>query len=85
MLAALVLVSVVARFRHYRLWEILMLLGLAGARVSRAEAAASSDALVWCGLDYSMVKMIGAGDFREPDRIFPGILAEWNALFMKER
>lgn len=62
----------------------MMLLGLAGARVSRAEDAASSDALVWCGLDYSMVKMIGTADFRQPDRIFPGLLADWNALFIKE-
>jgi len=66
-----------------RILIAMMLLSLAGA-VSRAEDTASSDALVWCGLDYSMVKMIGTGDFREPDKIFPGMLAEWNALFMKE-
>ena len=62
----------------------MMPLGLATARVSRAEDAASTDALVWCGLDYSMVKMIGTADFRQPDRIFPSMLADWNGLFMKE-
>ena len=40
--------------------------------------------LVWCGLDYSKVKMIGTSDFRQPDQIFPGMLNAWNSLFMKE-
>ena len=44
----------------------------------------SSDTLVWCGLDYSMVKMIGTADFRRPDQIFPGMLEAWNGLFMQE-
>lgn len=44
----------------------------------------NSPALVWCGLDYSMVKMIGTQDFRQPERIFPTMLDEWNNLFMKE-
>ncbi|MGZ4964270.1 MAG: hypothetical protein ACXWC8_17070, partial [Limisphaerales bacterium] len=62
----------------------LMLLGLADAKISRAGDATSPDGLVWCGLDYSMVKMIGTADFRQPDKIFPDMLAQWNALFMKE-
>lgn len=49
-----------------------------------AEAAGSASPLVWCGLDYSKVKMIGAMDFRQPDQIFPGALIGWNALFMNE-
>jgi len=40
--------------------------------------------LVWCGLDYSKVRMIGTADFRQPDRIFPDMLVAWNGLFMKE-
>ena len=28
--------------------------------------------------------MIGTLDFREPDQIFPGMLAKWNGLFMTE-
>ncbi|HEY2330161.1 MAG TPA: hypothetical protein VGI63_10165 [Verrucomicrobiae bacterium] len=47
-------------------------------------AADSTNSLVWCGLDYSMAKMIGAGDFRKPTSIFPGMLHAWNGLFMKE-
>jgi hypothetical protein len=46
--------------------------------------AASSGPLIWCGLDYSKVKMIGTTDFRQPEQIFPRALAEWNGLFMKE-
>jgi len=67
-----------------RILIAIMLFGLVDARISRAEDTASPDTLVWCGLDYSMVKMIGTADFRQPDKIFPGMLAEWNALFMKE-
>src|ERR1051325_288566 len=40
--------------------------------------------LVWCGLDYSKVKMLGTGDFRQPDQIFPGMMVQWNSLFNKE-
>jgi hypothetical protein len=57
-------------------------LGIAGA--VRAQEAASANTLVWCGLDYSMVKMIGTQDFRQPTAIFPGMLEAWNGLFMKE-
>ena len=49
-----------------------------------AKETASNNVLVWCGLDYSKVKMIGTLDFRQPDQIFPGALSEWNGLFMKE-
>src|SRR4051794_15982156 len=52
--------------------------------VTRAAEAGSPDTLVWCGLDYSKVRMIGTLDFRAPDKIFPSMLAEWNSLFMKE-
>ena len=50
----------------------------------QAEVAAEAKTLVWCGLDYSQVKMIGTMDFRQPNQIFPGTLLEWNGLFMKE-
>lgn len=40
--------------------------------------------IVWCGVDYSKVKMIGTGDFRQPDRIFPAQLLDWNQMFMEE-
>jgi hypothetical protein len=35
-------------------------------------------------LDYAKVKMIGTGDFRKPDEIFPQGLNNWNGLFLKE-
>ena len=62
----------------------ILLLSLAGAGVARSQQAASADTLVWCGLDYSKVKMIGTMDFRKPGEIFPTRLADWNSLFMKE-
>jgi hypothetical protein len=66
-----------------RLLMTVMLLSLASLAVSRAEDV-SSRTLVWCGLDYSKVKMIGTEDFRRPDQIFPNMLSSWNGLFMKE-
>jgi len=49
-----------------------------------AEPASSDQMLVWCGLDYSKVRMIGTADFRQPEYIFPDMLLAWNGLFMKE-
>ena len=62
----------------------MVLLSLAGAAVTPAAQESSADGLLWCGLDYSMVKMIGTGDFRQPDEIFPNMLEAWNGLFIKE-
>jgi len=45
----------------------------------------TSDKIVWAGLDYSMARMIGPGDFRNPEAIFPGMLEAWNSLFLQER
>ena len=60
----------------------LSILALAGS--VRAQETGTADTLVWCGLDYSMVKMIGTADFKQPDQIFPAAFESWNALFMKE-
>jgi hypothetical protein len=60
------------------------LLSLMAAGVSRAQDDATPDTLVWCGLDYSKVKMIGTADFLHPEQIFPGMLVAWNGLFMTE-
>jgi hypothetical protein len=67
-----------------RILAALMMLNLTGAAVTRAADAAGANTLVWCGLDYSLVKMIGTADFHQPGEIFPGMLEEWNSLFMKE-
>lgn len=40
--------------------------------------------VVWTGIDYGAVRMVGTTDFNEPDQIFPGYLAKWNGLFMTE-
>jgi hypothetical protein len=55
-----------------------------GASSIHAAEAPSADDLVWCGLDYSKVKMIGTLDFQRPEQIFPGMLTAWNGLFMAE-
>jgi hypothetical protein len=62
----------------------MLLLNVAGVTFVRAAETASPNTLVWCGLDYSKVKMIGTLDFRNPDQIFPGMLTAWNGLFMTE-
>ncbi len=62
--------------------SLLLLLALGG--LTRAAENSLPHPLVWCGLDYSKVKMIGTLDFRKPDQIFPGALQEWNGLFMAE-
>jgi hypothetical protein len=62
----------------------LAMLALAASAPIRAQESAGPDTLVWCGLDYSMVKMIGNTDFAQPQQIFPGMLVAWNGLFMKE-
>jgi len=64
---------------------------LAACLVARAETpsaknpVASADKVIWAGLDYSRVRMIGPGDFRDPEAIFPDMLDNWNALFLRER
>ena len=45
----------------------------------------ASDKMVWAGLDYSMVRMIGPGEFHNSESIFPGMLQAWNDLFLQER
>lgn len=47
--------------------------------------ALNSPTVVWAGLDFTMVRMIGAGAFNNPDAIFPGMLESWNNLFLRER
>jgi len=60
----------------------LAVFGLAATGLHAQES--NPNMLVWCGLDYSKVKMIGTTDFAQPSQIFPGMLVAWNGLFMKE-
>lgn len=48
-------------------------------------SAAREGALVWTGIDFGLVRMVGTGDFREPKEIFPGYLDKWNGLFIEEQ
>jgi hypothetical protein len=48
-------------------------------------AALASDTVVWAGLDFTKVKMIGPGQFTQPENIFPGMMTAWNNLFLQER
>lgn len=59
-------------------------LGLLAVGTVRAQVTDNPDALIWCGLDYSRVKMIGSEGFNQPAEIFPGMLVAWNSLFMRE-
>jgi hypothetical protein len=67
----------------------------AGAPPSSKPPLTQSDTIVWAGLDYSLVRMIGHTtdtrrhrhfvNFAIPDLIFPTMLEKWNALFLEER
>jgi hypothetical protein len=56
-----------------------------GADTAQKDSLLNSDTVVWAGLDYSMTKMIGPGQFNNPNAIFPGMLESWNNLFLRER
>ena len=59
--------------------------GAGAAEKQPAHPLLKSDTVIWAGLDYSMVRMYGTTDFRDPDNIFPHFLNSWNALFLRER
>src|SRR2546425_1144481 len=67
-----------------RMFVMFAVFGVIGLRPAGAEDMRTPDSLVWCGLDYSKVKMIGTDDFRDPENIFPEMLDKWNGLFMTE-
>jgi hypothetical protein len=66
---------------------ILCLLAGLLATLPAAETTATpkTDTIVWAGLDYSLVRLIGPGEFSSPETIFPGMLEAWNNLFLQER
>jgi hypothetical protein len=72
--------------------RLLLVTGLAvmatctfGAEKTAKNPLLASDTVVWAGLDYSQVRMIGPGEFKDPQAIFPGMLQAWNDLFLQER
>jgi len=59
---------------------------LAGAAAAEKNPLLASPQMVWAGLDYSHVRMIGGADaFKDPEAIFAGEFESWNNLFLKER
>jgi|HubBroStandDraft_1064217.scaffolds.fasta_scaffold370712_2 hypothetical protein len=54
-----------------------------GAKDEMPAAVKQAKEIVWAGLDYSKVEMIGQKDFREPN-LFPDMLTTWNELFLDE-
>jgi hypothetical protein len=48
-------------------------------------ALAAADKVVWAGVDYSHARLIGPGEFANPEAIFPGMLEAWNGLVLQER
>lgn len=48
-------------------------------------ALAAADKVVWAGVDFSHARLIGSGEFVNPEGIFPGMLEAWNNLVLQER
>jgi len=46
---------------------------------------ATTDKVIWVGLDYSQARLIGPSEFANPEGIFPGMLDAWNNLVLQER
>jgi len=70
-------------------YVVLLLVGLLGscggsARVRQVPQLAGATELVWLGIDYTGVKMVGLEGFNRPDEIFPSLLKNWNGLFVTE-
>jgi hypothetical protein len=50
------------------------------------QAMRAADGIVWAGLDYSLMKMIGSSNaIKAPDLLFHDMPAKWNDLFLDER
>jgi hypothetical protein len=64
---------------------ILLLVGFCSLAKEVKHPLMASDTVVWVGLDYSLVRMIGTNEFNGTNAIFPGILERWNRLFIDER
>ena len=56
-----------------------------GAGAAAKDSPVVSSQLVWVGLDYSHVRLVGPGEFNDPSAIFPGVFESWNNLFLQER
>ena len=70
---------------------LLIASALTFARAEQTNNFFTTNAAIWAGLDYSMVKMIGheksdsAYGFTDGQKIFPAMPERWNRLFLGER
>jgi len=58
---------------------------LHGVSAEKRNPLMAKETLVWAGIDYSMIRLVGPSEFRVPDMIFPGMFEKWNALYLDER
>ena len=58
---------------------------LAALPAAETTATPKTDTVVWAGLDYSLVRIIGPNLGLAPGSIFPGMPDGWNRLFVQER
>jgi hypothetical protein len=56
------------------------LTGCAHVPTFTSEPVQQAGTVVWAGLDYSQVRLIGTKDFRKPEEIFPQMFEKWNTL-----
>jgi len=56
-----------------------------GADKAANNALLSAGTAVWAGVDYSHARLIGPGEFHDPEAIFPGLIESWNNLVLQER
>jgi hypothetical protein len=68
-----------------KLFALAAVLLFAAGTFAKDQTPAATTPFVWCGLDYSQVRMIGPGEFNNPEAIFPGVCDSWNNLFLQER
>ncbi|UII22943.1 hypothetical protein [Fulvivirga ligni] len=68
---------------HWLLSLLLMVSALANAQTDN-KLLYGSEKVVWCGLDYSKVKCIGAEGFTDPDNIVDTYFNGWNKLVQSE-
>jgi hypothetical protein len=64
----------------------LLTIGLGAFAADKTKSAfTAADKVVWAGLDYTQARLIGPGEFSNPEDIFPGMLEAWNNLVLQER
>ena len=49
---------------------------LHGVSAEKRNPLMAKETLVWAGIDYSMIRLVGPSEFRVPDMIFPEMFVE---------